>query len=54
MSGDQISIIVPEKSDGQIWSMSLTSLRNTVELYDIPPFLARHPSELLVPQEAIK
>lgn len=54
MSGDQISIIVPEGSDGQIWSIALTSLRNIVELYDIPPFLAKHPSELLVPEDAIK
>lgn len=54
MSGDQISIIVPEGSDNQIWSIAITSLRNTVELYDIPPFIARHPAELLVPEDAIK
>ncbi|MCM8815332.1 MAG: hypothetical protein NC931_05065, partial [Candidatus Omnitrophica bacterium] len=53
-AGDEISIIVPEGSDNQIWSMAITSLRNTVELYDIPPFLARHPDELIVPEDAIK
>lgn len=54
MPGDQVSIIVSEGSDNQIWSIAITSLRNTVELYDIPPFLARHPAELLVPEDAIK
>jgi len=54
MNGDQISIIVPKGSDNQIWTIAITSLRNTVELYDLPPFLARHPAELLVPEDAIK
>ncbi|MCX7705003.1 MAG: DUF4838 domain-containing protein [bacterium] len=54
MAGDQISIVVPEGSDNQIWSIGITSLRNTVELYDIPPFFARHPAEILVPEDAIK
>ena len=54
MSGDQVSIIVPDGSANQIWTIAITSLRNTVELYDIPPFLARHPAELLVPEDAIK
>ncbi len=54
MSGDQISIVVPEGCDRQVWSIALTSLRDTVELYDIPPFLARHPAELLVPEDAEK
>lgn len=54
MNGDQVSIIVPAGSDSQIWSIALVSLRSTVELYDIPQFLARHPAELLVPEDAIK
>ncbi len=54
MAEDQISIVVPEKSDGQIWSISVWSLRNIIELYDIPPFLARHPLEILVPEDALK
>ncbi len=50
----QLTIRVPQGADGQIWSLSLNSLRCAVELYDIPPFVARHPSELLVPEDALK
>ncbi|HIE50296.1 MAG TPA: DUF4838 domain-containing protein [Armatimonadetes bacterium] len=46
----QSSVIVPKGKDGQIWSLALSSLRCVVELYDVPPYLARHPSELLVPE----
>ncbi len=54
MPGDQISIVVPQASTNQVWSISVWSLRNTIELYDIPPFIARHPLEILVPEDALK
>ncbi len=50
----QLTVRVPKGADGRIWSLSLNSLRCAVELYDIPPFVARHPSELLVPEDALK
>ena len=45
------SVTVPPGRDNQIWSLELSSLRCTVELFDVPPFLARHPAELLVPED---
>lgn len=48
------SISVPKGKDGQIWQLRLSSLRCIVELYDVPPYLARHPAELLVPEDALK
>jgi len=47
------AVVVPAGRDGQVWSLELSSLRCIVELYDVPPFLARHPSELLVPANAV-
>jgi len=52
-SGDQISVVVPEEHRGAVWSLSIASLRCVVELYGVPPYLARHPRELLVPEEAV-
>jgi len=52
-SGDQVSVSVPPDARGAVLAMSLSSLRCVVELYNVPPWLARHPRELLVPQEAI-
>jgi len=54
LPSQELSIVVPKGADGQVWALSLNSLRCIVELYDIPPFLARHPAELLVPEEALK
>lgn len=34
---------------GEILALELVSLRCQLELYDVPPFLARHPAELLIP-----
>ena len=48
------AVSVPKGKDGQIWRLRLNSLRCIVELYDVPPYLARHPSELLVPEDALK
>ena len=49
--GGRVAVTVPQGTDGKIWSLSLASHRCRVELYDIPPYLARHPAELLVPRE---
>jgi hypothetical protein len=54
LPGEQLSVIVPKGKDGQIWALRVWSLRCVVELYDVPPFTARHPSELLVPEDALK
>ncbi|MCS6830970.1 MAG: DUF4838 domain-containing protein [bacterium] len=53
LPSQQLSIVVPRGADGQIWALSLSSLRCVVELYDVPPFLARHPAELLVPEDSL-
>jgi len=53
VSGDQVSVSVPPEARGAVWSLSLSSLRCVVELYNVPPCLARHPRELLVPREAL-
>lgn len=52
-SGEHLSVIVPKGKDGQIWALRVWSLRCIVELYDVPPFVARRPAELLVPEEAL-
>ncbi|MBM4037135.1 MAG: DUF4838 domain-containing protein [Planctomycetes bacterium] len=52
-SGDQVSVVVPPEHRGAVWSLSLASLRCVVELCGVPPYLARHPSELLVPNEVL-
>lgn len=51
--GERVAVIVPQGEDGKIWSLSLESYRCRVELYDIPPYLARHPAELLAPREVL-
>jgi hypothetical protein len=53
-TGDEISVRVPPGKDGTIWSFAITGVRDAVELYDVPPFLARHPAELLVPADAVQ
>lgn len=53
LPGCEIVVRVPKGKSGQIWSLSLSSLRCHLELYDVPPFLARHPAELLVPEDAL-
>ena len=49
--GERVAVIVPRGADGKIWRLKLASYRCRVELYDVPPYLARHPAELLVPRE---
>lgn len=51
--GEDVSVVVPEGKDGQIWSITLASLRVMIELYDIPPYISAHPAELLVPEEVL-
>ena len=68
LAGDQLSVnlrdavrdsITPSgRNDAvddraMILALSLDSLRCVVEIYNIPPFVARHPSELLVPVDAL-
>lgn len=43
----------PQPPQGEILALSLDSLRCVIELYDVPPYLARHPGELLVPEDAL-
>jgi hypothetical protein len=47
-------VVVPKGKSGQIWRLRLNSLRCIVELYDVPPYLARHPAELLIPEDALR
>ncbi len=54
LPGCEVVVRVPKGKSGQIWSLALSSLRCVVELYDVPPFVARHPAELLVPEDALR
>ncbi|MGQ9770481.1 MAG: DUF4838 domain-containing protein [Thermogutta sp.] len=68
LAGDQLSVILrdPTKNAtksgslnegidgrGMILSLGLDSLRCVIEIYNIPPFVARHPAELLVPKDEL-
>lgn len=68
LAGDQLSVNLHDEardSNGpanssdttgdraRILLLSLDSLRCVIEIYNIPPFVARHPSELLVPVDAL-
>jgi len=50
----QCSVSVPEGTDGQVWRLSLDSLRCVLELYDIAPFVAASLKRLLVPRGALE
>lgn len=52
-SGWDISVKVPPGADGNIWALSVRSLRANLQLLGIPPFLARYPDELMTPREAV-
>jgi hypothetical protein len=54
LPSQQLSVVVPKGADGQIWAIALDSLRCVLELYDVPPYVSRHPSELLVPENALR
>lgn len=45
---DYFQIPVPAGEDGQLWS--LQRMPGRVQLLTVPPYIARHPSELLLPQ----
>ncbi len=51
--GHDISVIVPAGADNRIWAFCLNSVRSTVKLLGIPPYVAERPDELLVPREAV-
>ncbi|MFA4029681.1 MAG: hypothetical protein GDYSWBUE_000975 [Candidatus Fervidibacterota bacterium] len=53
MPTDELSVLVPNGSDGQVWSIAISTLRGIFEFYDVPPYLAAHPCELLVPKDAL-
>lgn len=53
LNGQQAQVLVPSGMDGKIWSLAVESYNCTVELYGVPPYLSRHPGELLVPAEAL-
>ena len=50
--GVDISVTVPAGADARIWAFSINSVRSTIQLLGVPPYVARHPDELLVPREA--
>ncbi len=50
--GDDVSVRVPGGQDGKVWSLAINGLRVSFCLYDVPPYLARRPAELMVPHEA--
>jgi hypothetical protein len=52
-AGDELSVTVPAGRDGAVWGLELSGLRCVVELYGVPPYVARHPRELLVPEETL-
>jgi hypothetical protein len=52
-SGWDISVFVPEGADGSIWAFTTASLRSTLQLLGVPPFVARRPDELMTPREAL-
>lgn len=69
LAGDQLSVSLNGKKRGlntpsgssettrergTVLSVGLDSLRCVVEIYNLPPYLARHPSELLVPADALE
>lgn len=66
LPGDQVSVDWAKRASrdqsgtgavrirGEVLSLALDSLRCVVELYDVPPYLARQPRELLVPQDALR
>lgn len=67
LAGDQLCVSVnPQARDrddptdedkairgGKVLSVGFDSLRCVIEIYNVPPYLARHPSELLVPVDAM-
>ena len=48
-----VSVRVPNGEDGRIWSLSVDCRRVALDLRGVPPLLAGHPSQLLVPAEAL-
>jgi hypothetical protein len=53
-AGDDISVVVPPGHAGQVWSLGFSALRGCIALHDVPPYLAPHPQDLLVPRECVQ
>lgn len=52
-SSAECLVHVPQDRDGCIWSLSLDASRGQVGLVGVPPWLAAHPEDLLVPRELV-
>ena len=49
-----VPVMVPAGADAGIWAFSVSrSPRAIIQLRGVPPYLARHPDELLTPREAL-
>ena len=49
-----VPVTVPAGADHGIWAFTISrSPRATIQLRGVPPYLARHPEELLTPREAL-
>ncbi len=67
LAGDQVCVSVNPQSrngdaatdgddptqQGTVLAVGFDSLRCVIEIYNVPPYLARHPSELLVPADTL-
>ncbi len=51
--GVDISVVVPPGSDNRIWAFGIDSVRPRITLLGVPPYVARHPDELLAPREVV-
>lgn len=45
---------VPEGGDGKLWTFTGELYKNKFMLMTVPPYLARHPAELLLPREVVE
>ena len=49
-----VPVTVPAGADRGIWAFTVSrSPRASLQLRGVPPYLARHPDELLTPREAL-
>jgi hypothetical protein len=49
-----VPVTVPDGADDSIWAFTISrSPRAIIQLRGVPPYLARHPAELMTPREAL-
>ena len=53
LPNSDVSVRVPDGEDGRIWSLSIGCERATIRLTGVPPLMACHPCELMVPAECL-